>query len=75
MDWQEHMRQQIRRQRERLGMTQVDAAAQAGMDRSEYAHMENGTKRAGLGRLFQVAERLGLNVRIVCRPSGAKCHT
>lgn len=50
--------QAIRSRREELGFTQEDFAAQIGLDRAYYSHVERGRYNITLMVLFRIAEGL-----------------
>ena len=71
-DHRTHIRHALRAHREALGLSQTAAAEQLRINRSEYAHLENGTRGATIDRLLRIAAELGLDIDIVC---GTMPHT
>ncbi|WP_230088215.1 helix-turn-helix transcriptional regulator [Alicyclobacillus mali (ex Roth et al. 2021)] len=52
------MRIAMRRRREELGLTQVEAAARAGMKRQNWSHIERGRREPSLSQMKAIANAL-----------------
>jgi transcriptional regulator with XRE-family HTH domain len=64
--------QLVRRRRREAGVLQADAAALAGVGVRFLSELERGKESAEVGRVFQVLERLGLEVVVVPRGWSAR---
>ena len=57
----------VRERRRSVGFTQADAAALAGVGPRFLSELERGKETAELGKVLQVLERLGLELRLTTR--------
>ena len=61
----------IRTRRQEMGLTQAQAARQAGISQVYWSQVERGTRNPGGQNMFAMAEVLGLSVEVfrpVCAP-------
>lgn len=70
------MRQALKQARKRVGLTQAELAAVAGIDRSTYAHIELGDRDPTLDAASRIAAKLGARVDDLFVPASVlKQHT
>lgn len=57
----------LKKERERRGLTQEEAADVIGMSRSGYINIENGKRNPSLRSAFKIADFYNINVRLLLK--------